>query len=149
MEWRAGVACMLNHLKLWKNGGWHLSWRWWPCTISCKNLLEVMLLHWSKNSGLGIPNCTEEDDENCNSSGMTPPTACHLPKVIVTGQCIRINFLLPWWPSDLGSRWGSFGKEALPDSHKDCFWTLNQNPVLDLSLAPFIKVEDWNIPRED
>ena len=33
----------------WNKGGWDQSWRWWPQTILSTNLLDVMLLHWSKN----------------------------------------------------------------------------------------------------
>ena len=39
---------MLNHVKLWNNRKWHLSWWWWPLTILSSNLLKVRLTHWSK-----------------------------------------------------------------------------------------------------
>ena len=78
---------MLDCLKLHNNGGWHLSWRWWPFTILSTNLLEVMLLQWSMNFE-SVPTCTtDEDDENCDTSGTMFPMAPFLPTLSGTGWC--------------------------------------------------------------
>ena len=48
MGWWAAATLTLNCQKVQNKGGQDLSWRWWPQTILSTNLLEVMLLHWSK-----------------------------------------------------------------------------------------------------
>ena len=42
------INLLLNNRMIWNKGGQDLSWRWWPWTILSKNLLDVMLLDWSK-----------------------------------------------------------------------------------------------------
>ena len=73
-----------------EQGGWDLSWRHWPLTILSTKLLEVMLLHWSKNWG-SVPTCTKEEEEGgdvvgYNISGMPSPMAPLLPRVSKTGR---------------------------------------------------------------
>ena len=64
-----------------KEGGWDISWRWWPRTILSTNLLDIMLLHWSKNlKSIQTWNTADVDDEEdeevegCGTSGALTPT---------------------------------------------------------------------------
>ena len=151
MEWWVGVALVSNGLKLWNNGWWHLSWRCWPFTILSTNLSEVMPLHWYKNWGRVLTCTTGEGGEDCNMSGTTSPMAW-LPFFwvsVVLVDAHLVDFLPPWQPSDLGLRWGFFGKETPPDSGTGHSWILSGNPAIDFSLASPIEAEGWDSPRED
>ena len=130
MEWWAGVAFMLNHLKLQNNGGQPLSWWWWPFIILSTNTRSnAFPLIQEFRKGANQHNRWRSwwwrlwhivnDWHQCLSFFLesvvlvdTPPTALLLP---------------PWWPSGLGSMLGFFGNEAPPDSGRAYFWTLNQN----------------------
>ena len=74
-----------------------LGWRWWHLTILSTNLLEVMLLHWSKKFW-SVKTCkTDEDDgdevEDSNTSGMPSLIAPILPRF--TGACRCTSSWLP------------------------------------------------------
>ena len=141
---------MLNCLKLQNTGGWHLSWRWWPLTILSTNLLEVMLLHWSKN--------------------LWREPAYNQMKVIVMKTVTHQEWHFPWlpffWKSvvlvdtpptavppltsiRLRLKVRNLCKEVPPDSCTGQIWTLNWNPHFGLVLVPLIEVDDWKNPRED
>ena len=102
MGW-AAAALTLNCWKLQNKGGWHLSWRWWPQTILSTNLLDVMLLHWSKNLK-SIPTWKTADEDNegaedCTTSGVLTPMAPFLPSISRTGGDTATSRLLSTWMS--------------------------------------------------
>ena len=125
---------MLNCLKLWNNGKWNLSWRWWPFTVLSTKLLKVMLLHWFKYSGR-VMTCTTEEDEDCDISGTMPTIAPLLPRISDTDWCTF--FWLPAKPVTIRLR---IKVRLLWHIGTTKLWQrpllkLNQNPALDLILV--------------
>ena len=94
-----------------------------------------MLLHWSKN--LDVPTSTiDEEDGRLMHQEWCLPWLPFLLESVVLNSVPPVNFLPPWQPSGLGSRWGFFGEEAPQDSGTGQFWTLNWNKThLDNSIV--------------
>ena len=86
----------INCWKLWNKGGHDLNWRWWPWTILSTNLLEVMLLHWSKNGKAYQPGKKNKDEEavDCDTSGALTPMVPLLPSISRTGRDTTTSRLL-------------------------------------------------------
>ena len=144
---------MLNCLKLWNNGGWYLSWRWWPLTILSKNLMDVMLLYWSKMFR-NVSNFTTDEDDgdeivHHNTSGMPSPMASVFSRVGEQVDVSPADFLPLQWLSFLVSKWGFFTKEAWPDCSRVHLCTLNPYLAFGFALALPVHFEDWDNPGKD
>ena len=151
MGWWAAAALILKHLKL-QNKRWQdLCWRWWSITILSTNLLEVILLHWSKN-WWSVPTCTTEEEDDmetvdCNTSGMPTPMTAHLPRVSRTGRdttTSRLSANLISLSPTLQA-----GLLCQGPSSTSLFCILKWNPVLGPALPPLIWGKDWDKSMED
>ena len=149
----AAAALTLNCQRLWNKGGWDLSWRWWPWTMLSTNLLEVMLLHWSKKLK-SIPSwkTVDEDDEEAedsDTSALTPTAPFSLVSAVLVVTLPPVDFLPLGWASFPLSKWGLLAKDAPLDPGTGLFCTGKWNSVCSLALPPLLDGKDWDKPMED
>ena len=101
MGWWAAATLTLNCQKSQNKGGWDLSWRWWLWTMLSTNLLDVMLLHWSKNlktiptwKAADVDDKEAEEAENSSTSGVPNPMPPFSPSLSRTGGDTATSRLL-------------------------------------------------------
>ena len=150
-----------NCQKLWNKGGWDLSWRWWPQTILSINLLDILLLHWSKYlksmptwKAADVEDEEAEEAEDSGTSGVPTPMA---PFLLVTAELVETlppaDFLSLEWASFSHTKWGLLAKDAPLGPGTD----LDTGPLLYCEmesslwsgLATPLRRKDWDKPTED
>ena len=130
-------------------------------TIFSTDLLDVMLLHWSKNLN-SIPSwkvADDEEDEEVEGFGMsgtsgvlTPTPPFLLDSVELVETLPPVDFLPLGQTSFPLSKWGLLVKDAplVPGTDPDIglFCTVNWNPIHGLALPALLGGKDWDKPTE-
>ena len=125
------------------------------------NLLDVMLLHWSKNLK-SIPNwkAADVDDgeakevEDSGISGAPTTTDPLSPSLNRAGGDTATSRLLATWKASFPqSKWGILAKDVPlgpgTDSYIGLLCTVKWNPVHGLALPPLLGGKDWDKPTKD
>ena len=111
-------------------------------TILSTNLLDVMLLHWSKN----LKKHTNLKHCRCRWWGGWRDSV-ELVEIVPPA-----DFLPCRWASFPLSKWGHLGKDAplVPGTDPDIglFCSVNWSPVHGLALPPLFGGKDWDKPTE-
>ena len=137
-NWMMSCSCLQIKLpEVTEQGRCNLNWKWWPWTILITNLLEVMLIHWSKkirkhtnlkNWGWGWWGGYGLTHQEC----WPPQPSFILESAELADRLLPTDFLPPGWVSVPLSKWGLLAKEAPLDPGTGLFCTFKWNPVCGL-----------------
>ena len=149
----AAATLTLDCQKLWNKGEWYLSWCWWPWTILSTNLLDVMLLHWSKNLK-SIPTWKtadegDEEAEDCYTSGVPTPTAPFPPSIGRTGRDTATSRLLATWISVIPTLQVRPLSQRCTTRPWQRFLLHCEKEPSSCGLGTLLEGKDWDKPMED